>query len=239
MTVVRLPLPRQVASALRSRIIAGQWEPGDQIPSEEELAKEFGVSRATIREAVSLLTVQGYLVKRRGVGTFVGQPGAISGGLESLISITQWIERHGFRAGTSHVEILRRAATLREQELFSAWKSTEVAEIHRVRTANGVPVLYCIDILPQAFAPAADQALDESLFQYLERQWGQVIIFARSEIQVTLAQASMARHLQLAAQTPLLRLHQAHYNQNSTLLLWSQDHFVTDRFRFEVMRHRQ
>lgn len=237
--VVRLPLPHQVASTLRSRIIDGIWGAGEQIPSEDELAKEFGVSRATIREAVSLLTVQGFLAKRRGVGTFVGQPKAISGGLETLISITEWIEGHGYQAGTSYRDITRRPPSRREQELFAAWKPSQVAEIHRVRTANDVPVLYCVDVLPGEFAPVEGQELDESLFGYLERQWGQVIIFARTEIEVAQTSASMAQHLDVSPKSSLLRLRQAHYNQNSTLLLWSQDHFVADRFRFQVIRHRQ
>jgi len=63
--MVRLPLPKQVAQTIRTRILSGEWEPGDQIPPEEELAHEFGVSRATIREAISELAVEGYLVKRR------------------------------------------------------------------------------------------------------------------------------------------------------------------------------
>ncbi|WP_053960691.1 GntR family transcriptional regulator [Sulfobacillus thermosulfidooxidans] len=235
----RLPLPMQVASAIRSRIIRREWEPGDQIPPEDELAKLFAVSRATIREAVSLLSVQGYLIKRRGIGTFVAESQTISGGLESLISITEWIERHGYQAGTSYIDMISRTPTPKERELFKAWEMEEVMEIHRVRTANGVPVLYCIDVLPKEFAPESPQLLDESLFQYLERQWGQVVIFAQTEIDVAPATRTMAHYLQVAENTPLLRLRQAHSNQKSLPILWSQDHFVTDRFRFEVMRHRE
>ena len=235
----RLPLPRQVASAIRSRIINGHWEPGDQIPAEDELARQFGVSRATVREAVALLTVQGYLVKRRGIGTFVAQAQAISGGLESLISITQWIEAHGYQPGTSYVEMGSRSPTAQEAEELSFWHPEMVTEIHRVRTANGVPVLYCIDVLQVSLAPKTPDSLDESLFQYLERDWGQVVIFARTAIEVTQATPSMAHHLQIDPETPLLRLRQAHFNQQSLPILLSQDHFVTDRFHFNVLRHRQ
>ena len=235
----RLPLPRQVASIIRSDIINGHWETGDRIPSEDELARQFAVSRATVREAISWLTLQGYLVKKRGVGTFVAQASAISGGLESLISITQWIERHGYKAGTSFVDMRRREPTAKEQEVFSAWRLDSIVEIQRVRTANGIPVLYCIDVLPGQFAADNPEALDESLFQYLEGRWGQVVIFAKSEIDVAQATRQMAQHLQIAMGTPLLRLRQVHCNQQSTPVLWSQDHFITDRFHFEVMRHRE
>lgn len=237
--MVRLPLPKQVAQTIRTRILSGEWEPGDQIPPEEELAHEFGVSRATIREAISELAVEGYLVKRRGIGTFVREPHAISGGLESLISITEWIERHGYEAGTSYLKLFRRPVTEREADRFAAWKIREVAEVHRVRTANGTPVLYCIDVFPAQFAPETEDSFEESLFRFFEKRFGQVVIFAQTEIEVALATDDMAAHLNLAAGSPLLRLRQAHYNQHSTLLLWSHDHFVPGKFRFDVIRHRQ
>ncbi|AUW93819.1 MAG: GntR family transcriptional regulator [Sulfobacillus thermosulfidooxidans] len=235
----RLPLPRQVEARIKERIISGECRAGEQLPSEEELAHEYGVSRATVREAVSSLALQGYLIKRRGVGTFVGQPDAISGGLESLISITEWIRQSGREPGTTFVEIDRRPPTAHERELFAPWKTEEVAEIHRVRTASQIPVLYCIDVIPGEFAPTKGSELDESLLTFLEKRWGQVIIFAQTEIDVVTASKPMADHLKVPRATPLLCLRQAHYNQHSTVLLWSQDHFLPGHFRFDVRRHRQ
>lgn len=235
----RMPLPRQVEDRLKERIISGDCKAGEQLPSEDELAREYGVSRATVREAVASLALQGYLIKRRGVGTFVGQPDAISGGLESLISITQWIRQSGKEPGTTFVDIDRRAATIHERELFAPWKTDEVVEIHRVRTASKIPVLYCIDVIPAAFAPAAPSDWDESLLAYLETRWGQVVIFAQTEIDVVVASKIMAEELAVPRATPLLCLRQAHYNQHSTVLLWSQDHFLPGHFHFDVRRHRQ
>ncbi|MCY0897947.1 MAG: GntR family transcriptional regulator [Firmicutes bacterium] len=236
--MIRMPLPHQVAGTMRQRIQSGEWEPGDQIPAEDDLARQFAVSRATIREAISQLTVEGYLVKRRGIGTFVRGPRAISGGLESLISITQLIEQQGYQPGTSYLSVTRRPASEREEERFRAWRTREVAELRRVRTADGTPVLYCVDIFPAQFLPDDSAKLSHSLFRYLEQECGQVVIFAQTEIEVTKADETMAAHLKIPAGSPLLCLNQAHYNQNSTLLLWSHDHFVPGTFRFDVIRHR-
>lgn len=79
--MIRVPLPQQVAATIRQYIQSGQWESGIQVPSEDEIGRMFGVSRATVREAVSDLVSQGYLVKRRGIGTFVREKHAISSGL--------------------------------------------------------------------------------------------------------------------------------------------------------------
>lgn len=224
---------------MRQRILAGEWEAGAQLPAEDEIARLFGVSRATVREAVADLVVQGYLVKRRGIGTFVREKRAISSVLESLISITELIERHGFRAGTRDLQITARPAAQHEKERFAAWKTDSVVEITRVRTADGVPVLYCVDVFPAQFLPEDPQLVSESLFRYLEDHWNQVVIFAQTEIDVVRASEKMASSLDIDPGAPLLCLRQAHYNQNSTLLLWSRDHFVPGTFRFDVRRHRQ
>ncbi len=67
----RLPLYDQVASDLRQRISAGEWAPGDRIPSLEDLAERFGVARVTVRQAIGLLEQEGLIWRRQGKGTFV------------------------------------------------------------------------------------------------------------------------------------------------------------------------
>src|SRR5439155_1326580 len=67
----RRPLPLQVYARLRARIIAGEDLPGARLPSEADLAKSFGVSRVTVREALRLLQREGLLVARHGSGHFV------------------------------------------------------------------------------------------------------------------------------------------------------------------------
>ncbi|MCY0887879.1 MAG: GntR family transcriptional regulator, partial [Alicyclobacillaceae bacterium] len=135
------------------------------------------------------------LRRRHGVGTFVGAREQISGGLETLISITQWIENHGYRAGTQGTELMRRSLSATEQEVFQHWNISTVGEIHRVRTADGKPVLFSIDIIPDKFAPALADELDNSLLEYLEKQWGQVVIMARTTIDVTIATSEIATKL--------------------------------------------
>lgn len=236
--MVRMPLGYKIANRIVDRIRGGEWQAGEQIPSEDELARQLGVSRNTVREAIAQLIQEGYLIKRHGIGTFVKSPEAITSGLESLTSITQLIEEQGYRPGVRNIEIIERQATEEERIRLAAWKNDFVIELHRVRTADDRPILYCIDVFPQRFAPASQGELGQSLFSFLESHYYQVAIFARTEIEVVAAPKPIADLLEIAPQAPLLCLNQAHYNQNSTLLLLSKDHFVPGTFRFDVVRHR-
>ena len=70
-TVSYKPLYSQVREILQKRIADGVYLQGDLIPSESELAQEFGTSISTIRQAISMLSADGALIKKQGRGTFV------------------------------------------------------------------------------------------------------------------------------------------------------------------------
>ena len=74
--IVRTGLSRQVAEKIRSAILEGRLKVDDRLPSEEELARRFGVSRPTVREALKVLAAQNLIRSRRGPsgGNFVSQP---------------------------------------------------------------------------------------------------------------------------------------------------------------------
>jgi DNA-binding GntR family transcriptional regulator len=66
-----MPLNLQIRERMHNRILSGEWAPGAAIPSEHELAAEYGVSRQTIRESIRALRYEGFLQSRRGSGTYV------------------------------------------------------------------------------------------------------------------------------------------------------------------------
>lgn len=95
-----LPAYYQIAQDLRQRIAGGEWRAGSQLPSEPQLARQYDVSRMTMRQAVAVLSKEGVLVRRRGAGTFVSQ---------GFVDITsQSVERlPPMAAGDAHKSALR------------------------------------------------------------------------------------------------------------------------------------
>lgn len=228
----------EVVEQIKEKIESGLWTFGDRIPSESELAETFRVSRATLREGISYLVNKGILVRRRGIGTFVGHKEEITGGLETLVSTTQWILSHGYEPGTQDVHFISRPPSQMEKELFQTAVGGTLGEIHRVRTADGVPIMYCVDIMPTSYMPDGFNPLGESLMAYLETRLGQVITVAHSHIEVVMATRDIADRLGLTQGTPLLKLKQVHYNASMTPVFLSQDHFVPERFKFDIVRRR-
>src|SRR3954451_20293757 len=69
-----IPLYYQLAETLRERIESNALKPGSQLPSERELSEQLGISRMTVRQAITYLAQKGTLVIKPGVGTFVAEP---------------------------------------------------------------------------------------------------------------------------------------------------------------------
>lgn len=134
-----MPLYAQLKDELAGCIKHGTMAVGAQIQTEAELMKQYGVGRATVREAVALLVSEGYLVKRQGIGTFVSnrQP---SMGFELLISLTTSLRARGVNPRNvivSHEKFVPRFELLTQLR----WTAPETCtHVCRVRYAESAPI---------------------------------------------------------------------------------------------------
>lgn len=135
----------QVIDRLKEDIEKGIYRENEKLPSEFDLSKELGVSRATLREALRLLEEENIIVRRHGVGTFVNPKPVFTSGIEQLSSISSMIENAGMVPGTIFIEASENIPTEDDMDRFQCDKDDQVLTIERVRTADGEPVVYCID----------------------------------------------------------------------------------------------
>jgi GntR family transcriptional regulator len=155
-----VPAFRQVAADLREKISAGQYAPGDQLPSERELVETYGVSRPTIRDAVNMLRTEGIVTAEHGRGVFVRPPTTIHRLSRSRLS-REARERNqgafladastrGFTPSSS-VKVSFEAATQRVADYLSIDPGAEVTVRDRVMRANGLVVQLAVSRLPRGF----------------------------------------------------------------------------------------
>ena len=95
----RTLLADRLRDELLEEITSSQLQPGTKLPTEGELSKRFGVSRATVREAVGGLVEAGYVTRRRGSGSYVAERRRMPHGLDSTLSYLAMIESAGAHAG--------------------------------------------------------------------------------------------------------------------------------------------
>ena len=144
---------------------------GDRLPAEPTLAKQLGVSRATLREAMRTYETQGLIHRRQGAGTYVTRPSQIiESGLEVLESLDTLAGRIDLPVTAGERWIASRTATPAEAQVLGIAPDSQVLVVSRVILAEGHAAAYLIDILPEDILSAEDlgEALLGERFAFLE-----------------------------------------------------------------------
>ena len=131
-----------VRRGLLDDLVLGTLSPGDKLPNEDRIGERFGVSRATVREAVLGLLEAGYLTRRHGSGTYVSKAPRSRHPLESTVDYTAMIRAAGHTPTLTILSETTRPATPEEFEHLLA---ETVIEQERLRLADDRPIIYSRD----------------------------------------------------------------------------------------------
>lgn len=227
-----------VIEQVKEKITKGELEPGARLPSEMELAKQLHVSRNTLREALRILEEEGIILRKHGIGTFVNKKPVFSGGLEELFSITDMIQREGKQPETEWHFTGYTDAHSEDQLELHLEKGESVYLVKRVRKADGVPLVYCIDKIPAKLLKGINQLTDESMLRALEKEANITISYAQAAIKTIGYHEDISKILSCDLDVPLLILKQTHYDANDQPILYSLNFFRSDQVSFNVLRKR-
>ncbi|TMW73266.1 GntR family transcriptional regulator [Alteribacter natronophilus] len=231
------PLYLQVIDRIKNDIETGHYEPGQRLPSEFELSRKLGVSRATLREALRMLEDESVILRRHGVGTFISEKPMFTSGIEELNSVTDMIKGSQMEPGTIFLSESEAVATEEDCRIFKDKNPGEMIVIERVRTADGQPVVYCLDRIPKKLLPDYSNRREESLFTQLEAS-GTTISYAHTQIEPVGYHEKISGMLECSPETSLLTLKQMHYDFQERPVLYSMNYFRADKFKFHVIRKR-
>ncbi|MBS4189292.1 GntR family transcriptional regulator [Bacillus sp. FJAT-49705] len=228
----------QVIDRLKQDIEKGVYKEKEKLPSEFDLAKQLGVSRATLREALRILEEENVIIRRHGVGTFVNARPLFSSGIEQLNSVTDMILQAGMKPGTIFLSSATMAPTEEDIRRFSCSTDEEIVVIERVRTANGEPVVYCIDKIPNRILADTFSREQESIFDILKVKANRKITYAIAQIVPIGYHEKVSPILECDPETALLVLKQMHFDETDEAILYSVNYFRADKFSFHVLRKR-
>lgn len=177
------PLYRQLKHRILQLVVTEALEPGEALPTEQQLCDAFRLSRATVRRCFKDLVDEGYVVRRRGRGTFVSVPTG-QDGLETLytqVSTSSFIERSGARASSRFLGCRLVEATGAAARALALGKGTKAWELNRLRLADGKPVVHELAYVPHGLCPRlGDLDLEsQSLYRRIAEESGELA--ARTE----------------------------------------------------------
>lgn len=195
-----ITLYHQIKEKLRAMIENGELKPGDKLPAETELASQYGVSRATIRRAITDMAREGYFYRKQGKGTFVSEP-KINTSFVKVFFPTDFGDRH-CPISAKIVEKPHRAA-----KILQVPEDTDIIEIMRLRFFDGEPVVLEKSYLPaDRFGKLLEKLIYGKLYDVITRDYGIVLAKATTYIEPIVVDEYEARYLRVKPGTPALLL---------------------------------
>lgn len=224
-----VPLYHQVAEHLRALIGSGELAVGTLLPNEIELARDFSLSRPTMRQALDELVRDGLITRRRGVGTVVA-PREFHRSAR-LTSIHDDLLAAGRRPATTVLSIVVEPG---RSDLLAGYDDRDVVAVVRLRAADGEPLVVMRNWLPARYADLSRETLELHGLYSLMRERGDEPVSARKEISAVAAGASEARLLGVRRGTPLLRVRHAGYAADRRVVDVGDHLYRGDRYTVDV-----
>lgn len=233
-------LHTQVKNYILDHIHSGEWEIGMQIPTEESLAKTLLVSRPTVRQALSILTSEGYLERTKRRGTFVRQPKLLHQSTSMLASYREESKRNGFNIRTKVLrnEIIKSGDFIAEKlNLSSALKKVTV--LTRLRYLEGYkenkPVVYTTLYVPYDVFPDLSELdfTDVSFYEVLEEK-NLMVIHADRELEVILPEEEVCDALLISRFEPVIFIKSQGTAKESLTIEYSESYYPASFSKFHI-----
>lgn len=235
-----LPLYVQLKAVLQERIRGGQWKQNDRLPSEDELAVEFGVSKITVRQAIRDLAQAGLVRREQGRGTFVGD-NQIRFGPRVLTSFTDEMRETGMQPGSRVLEQKVVTAPAEVADKLQLEAGSPVFMLRRLRLAGGQPMGLQTVYVPAHLVPGIT-AIDfgvASLYETLEKRYAAAPDRASQKHFATQADRKQARLLKIKEGSPLLSGERLTFMRGGRPLELTYSAMRGDRYQIELklVRH--
>lgn len=231
-----LPVYYQIKQTLKGWIVNREFNPGDKIPSENELADKFGVSRLTVRQAISQLVQEGFLNSKRGEGTFVTNNENLinsfslefSGFMDDLFYQVSKVKTQSVTLNT----IIAPKLVREKLELDNGEK--EVVQIKRVRLLRDKVFSYTINYLPKGIGMRITEKdlFKKPLLKIMEQDLNIEFTEAFQIIEASFADQEVAGHLGISPGSPILYLERVMYTKGKRPVEFVQSSHPGDRYKY-------
>ena len=231
------PLYQQIKGLILQSLQAGEWRPGELIPSEMELAARFKVSQGTVRKAIDELAADNLVMRRQGKGTFVATHSAqqVQYRFLKLHPDVGDLQGEG-RAQRSILECKRVRAPAEIARLLALRSGDTVVQIRRVLAFSGTPTILEDIWLPgHAFKGLTAEQMatyQGPTYAMFETDFGVRMVRADEKLRAVLPDESQAQLLDVTTQTPLLSVERIAYTYNDIPMELLRGIYRTDTLHY-------
>jgi GntR family transcriptional regulator len=230
-----VPLYHQLKQLLTDRIANGDWQPGDMLPTEEQLQEQYGLSRTTVRQALRELEYEEKISRYPGRGTFVTKP-KISHSPDPEFDFTTFLTQQGMRPSWRVLSIEWVPASAQLAERLTVTPETLVYQLRRLRLANDEPIGYhTTHVIPSLGENIDEQWLEQGdSLDYLRKSGQLVESYANRIIEAVLATEQTAKLLDVVVGSPILLIRRRVFDSEGTPVEDMRASYRGDRFQYRI-----
>lgn len=227
-----VPLYVQLEEILRAKIARGEWQPNQQVPSENELNRTYGLSRMTARAVLTNLVNDGVLFRVPGKGTFLA-PAKIDAVSPAYRGVREQLEAMGYRTTTELLSIGLEVPTGPVRDRLGIGSAQEVFAVRRLRSVQGEPISLHSSYVPAHLAPGLDahDTANEQLCVILEKHYDLAMRRVEEHLEAAGAGREDADLLRMRVGEPVLLLQDVIADARGTTFEYSRIVFRGDKIR--------
>lgn len=224
----------QLKDHLSEKIHNGDWNVGDKLPTENDLAEQFNISRATVRHALSELEIEGIIERYPGKGTIVSHK-RTKPEVMKITSFSQDMHSLGRKPSSKTIDMKLVSAPSKVVEGFNVTKDTKVWLVSRLRLADGKPIaLQDLYIPPDLQISVSDLINLDSYYLFLEKNYSLKPSYATELLSAKAADQEEAKILEIDEGDPLIYIWRNTYDENERNLEVVKIKYVASRFQYHL-----
>lgn len=228
-----IPAYYQLKNKIMEKINSGEYAENSLIPSERELSDSLGISRMTVRQALTQLVQEGTLFRERGKGTFVAKSKIAQ---KNIASFSQTVRNKGMLPMTKVLRLEKIKVPSNILKTLELEDNDFVYNLKRLRFANDIPVAIEENFIPEKYCPNLDKHdLTESLYKVLTEQYSYNIDYLDNVIEASKASVEDRELLKIASGTPVLKISAIIYTDSNLKLLYENSKYRSDEYKYNVL----
>lgn len=220
-----------IHNKIKDDIDLGIWKIGQRLPSERDLADDFGVSRMTLRQAITLLVEEGVLTRKVGSGTYVAST-RVQEKMRGTTSFTEIIQLQGKIPSSKLLSYTKTFPNEKELQMLQLDAKESIIRMERVRYADDLPVVYEVASIPERLIKTFKKEDVTNHFFKTMTDNGYRIGKSHQTIFARLANDKVSKLLQIGKKQAILALRQVSYLEDGQAFEYVNSQYVGDRFEF-------
>ena len=233
-------LSQKVKKILLKMMKDGAFNDTGKLPSEEKLARTLGVSRSVIRDVLILFETEGFITRRRGIGTVINEHVLnVASRLDLEKEFLELIAEGGYTPKIFYVHIFHEQAGEEACKKLQLEKGEEIFVVERLITADNIPAIHCVDHFSKNLIVDHnydEEELKEPIFNFLSNRCNVEIFYNLTEVVPLCVEQGMAEIMSITPGEPILYFDEVGYDIEQKPVLWSKEHHRDGLLRYSFLR---